>query len=54
MSTETKAREAIDRLATRIHNEDRKEGRSITFEDARGKARDIAVRYTRKKHNNSG
>lgn len=50
MSDEKKTREAIDRLALRIRTQERKEGRAITLEDSKGKAREIAVNYTRKKN----
>jgi len=48
VSDEKKTRAAIDRVATRIQNEAQKQGRTITHETARGKAREIAVNYRRK------
>ncbi len=45
---ETKTRAAIDRLAQRIQENGQQSGRRITYSDAKGKAREIAVNYKRK------
>jgi len=46
---ETKTRSAINRLAQRIHKDGQQSGRVISFDDARGRAREVAVQYKRKK-----
>lgn len=48
MSDEKNTRAAIDRVALRIQDQAKKAGRSITYQDAKGKAREIAVKYKRK------
>ena len=45
MSDEKKTRDAIERTAARIKQQTERSGRSITYEDAKGKAREIAVNY---------
>lgn len=52
MSDDQKTREAIERVALRIKDHSQKRGRVISFEDAKGKARQIAVDYKRKFNNN--
>ncbi len=48
MSDDKKTRAAIDRTAARIKQQTEKTGRRITYSDAKGKAREIAVNYKRK------
>jgi len=48
MSDEKKTRDAIERTAARIKQQTEQSGRRITYEDAKGKAREIAVNYKRK------
>jgi hypothetical protein len=48
MSDERKTREAIERTAARIKDQSQKQGRTISYGDAKGKAREIAVNYKRK------
>ena len=48
MSDERKTRDAIERTAARIQNENPRQGRTISYSDAKGKAREIAVNYKRK------
>jgi hypothetical protein len=47
-SDESKTRDAINRVAHRIHQSEKKAGRVISFDTAKGKAREIAVNYKRK------
>ena len=45
---EKNTREAIARVASRIQEQSKKDGRVISYRDARNKAREIAVHYKRK------
>lgn len=45
---EKDARKAIDRTAKRIQDQSRKSGQRVTFEQAREKARNIAINFERK------
>lgn len=52
MSNEKQKRAAIDRVAARIKSESARRGKPQTFDQARAKARETAIRYDRK--NNGG
>jgi len=48
MSNEAQKREAIDRLADRIRQDQRQQGRNISHEETRRKAVEVAKRHDRK------
>ena len=48
MSDEKNTRRAIDNVANRIQKQAQKEGRNITYTDAKKQARTVAVQYKRK------